>query len=541
MSFFAPRCRALATWCLPLVLIAPTAWAAPVAFPTNTTAVTLDGAPLGTGTLGSGLRNTVVQAADGSYHLWAIMNNPDSVISRIVHATATDGIHFITQGRLAPPANYWSTYACGLPPATEPIASFLRVSQVGGEWMLAVWHQNQPPHTYYSYNTSVWRLGADPANLAPTLVGPLPSTSCATAAAPGRFHLGVFGMADSRIWLRQASGAGSLPGALGGNLGGYTIDLNTAPPTTSPRPSADASVPKLTREADLFAGTGFYETGTAPAGATRAYVYNAGRTLAQGGAIGTYYSFINFSTDTAIEKELRYVESSDGGITWTVPARIYGGQGAQVLVNGLPNGGNFNAPEVTTGGRAYFTTRDACNNAVMVTAADAAADPRLAVTKRFSPASVAVGGTSQLSITVQAPAGCTPAPVAPVVTSLALADALQTGLLLTGNVVSNTCGGTLSAPAGTTSLTLGGVALNMGQSCTAVVEVQANAAGTYDNVIAASSVTNDQALLPAQDAAARLVVAGPVQPVPAHTPWGLAALAGLMGLVVAWRRQRRPG
>ena len=46
MSFFAPRCRALATWCLPLVLIAPTAWAAPVAFPTNTTAVTLDGAPL---------------------------------------------------------------------------------------------------------------------------------------------------------------------------------------------------------------------------------------------------------------------------------------------------------------------------------------------------------------------------------------------------------------------------------------------------------------------------------------------------------------
>ena len=141
----------------------------------------------------------------------------------------------------------------------------------------------------------------------------------------------------------------------------------------------------------------------------------------------------------------------------------------------------------------------------------------------------------------EAPAGCTPAPVAPVVTSLALADALQTGLLLTGNVVSNTCGGTLSAPAGTTSLTLGGVALNMGQSCTAVVEVQANAAGTYDNVIAASSVTNDQALLPAQDAAARLVVAGPVQPVPAHTPWGLAALAGLMGLVVAWRRQRRPG
>jgi len=67
-----------------------TAHAAPVAFPTNTTVVQLDGAPLAL------LRNTVAIDAGGTYHLWAIPNGGDSVISKIVHATATDGIHFTT-------------------------------------------------------------------------------------------------------------------------------------------------------------------------------------------------------------------------------------------------------------------------------------------------------------------------------------------------------------------------------------------------------------------------------------------------------------
>ena len=530
-----------ATPALGLVLgmfLATPLWAAPVAFPTNTTAVTLDGTALGDASPGTSLRTSVARASDGTYHLWMLPAGTSSLLSEMVHATSADGIHFTSQGKLTPPANYWQLMACGPSTSPEPISSFVRVSQSGGEWLMTVWHPNAAgQNTFYSYSSSIWRLGTDPANLTPTLAGPLPSTSCGTANAPGRHHLGTFGIADGRLWLRQSAAAGALPGARGGNVGGYTFDLGTSPPTTSPRPSADPGTPKQTREADLFAGTGYYETGSPPP-ATRAYVYNAGRTLAQGGALGTYYSFADYNSAAALEQDMWYVESTDRGSTWTAPARIYPGQGATVLVDGLPNRGNFSGPEVTSDGRTYFATRDACNNNVLVTAAGAAADPRLAIRKQFSPSNVPVGGTSQLSITVQAPAGCAPAPAGPVVTNLALTDPLPAGVTLTGAITSNTCGGTLSAPAGGSTLNLTGVALSMGQSCSAVVEVRADSAGTHNNVIAASAVTNDQLLAPASDASAPLVAAA-VQAVPVAPPAGLALLATLVGAVAVWRRPRR--
>lgn len=528
-----------------LLALAPAAWGAPASFPGNTTPVTLDGAPLGTQTVGSGLRNSVVQAADGTYHLWAILNTPDSVISRMVHATSTDGIHFTRQGTLSPPAGYWLTFGCGTTAATEPVASFVRVSQVGGQWIMMVWHQNQSGHTYYSYNTSVWQLDAGPDDLTPSLIGPLPTdlAACRTVGAPGRFHVGVFGMTGSRIWLRHVPQAGALAGSLGGNLGGYVVNLAASPPTSTPRPAADAAVPKQTVEANLFAGTGYYESASpVPPGLTRALVYNAGRALDQGGVIGAYYSFADYNSLAALEKELWYVESADGGTSWSAPAPLYAGQGAQVLVDGLPNTGNFSAPEVTAGGRGYFMTRDACNNTVMVTAADPSSDPRLAVAKQFDPPSVGLGEVSQLTITLQAPQGCSPAPATPAITGLGFTDTLPTGVALTGTTVSNTCNGTLSAQAGAPSLSLAGATLGMGQSCSIVVQVRGDAVGAHDNLIAATAVQNDQSLPPARAAAATLTVRSappPIQPVPTSTPWGLAALTAMLGVAGAWPRRRR--
>lgn len=103
------------------------AWAAPITFPTNTTPVLLDGAPL------AHYRNTVVY--DGSsYHMWLL---PGFSLSGVVHATSSDGIEFSTQGTLTPPPNYWQI-PCGAMamPATEPLTTFIRVSQVDGEWIL---------------------------------------------------------------------------------------------------------------------------------------------------------------------------------------------------------------------------------------------------------------------------------------------------------------------------------------------------------------------------------------------------------------------
>lgn len=363
-------------------------------------------------------------------------------------------------------------------------------------------------------------------------------------------------MVGDRIYLRHSVASGALPGAVGGNLGAYRIlDDSVMPLVTTPRPSTEAATPKQTPEAELFAGTGFAEN-VVP-GLTRALVSNLGRTIDQGGGvIGTYYNFADHSSLAPMQKELWYVESTDGGTTWTAPARIYGqtggvDNGEQVLVNGLPATLGFSAPEVTVNGRAYFRTQDACGNRVTVTEASAAADPRLAVSKQFNPASVPEGGVSQLSITLTAPLGCTPAPATPVVTDLSYTDALPAGLSLTGAVVSNTCDGSLTVAAGDTELTLEGVALTMGQSCTAVVKVRGDAVGNYTNTIAAKDISNGQDLQPARDAVANLTVTAvlppdpnpgpapgpdPVHPVPTTGPLSLAALAVLLG-ALGWRRQ----
>ena len=521
-----------------VVWLAGAAHAAPAPFSTNTVAVTLDGVTLGTQTTGSGLRNSVAQGDDGTYHLWAIKNGADSVVSRMVHATSADGIHFTTQGTLQPPGNYWQL-ACGVQalPASEPIASFVRVSKVGGEWVMAVWHQNQAAgHNWFSYNTSIWRIGADPNALAVTLNGPLPTATCGTASGPGRFHIGVFGMDDAFVYLRHVPQAGALAGSLGGNLGRYTINRGVSPPTTSPRPAADAGMPKQTQEAELFAGTGFAEATPLPPGASRALVYNAGRAISQGGALGAYYSFTDYDTLAALEKDLWHVESTDGGANWGAPTRIYGPAGAQVLVNGLPNTGNFSAPEVTADGRSYFATRDACNNSVMVTPAAAADDPRMGVAMQFDPAAVVAGQTTQLTITVQAPAGCVPAPTAPVLTNLGYVHTLPASLEFTKTVISTSCTGTLAFPSNG-SVSLAGASLAMGQSCSVVLAVQAPVAGTFNGQLPVADVVNDENLAPASDAQAALVVTpivvppgqapAPV-PVPA-TDWAvLAALAALL-------------
>src|SRR5205085_8962605 len=55
---------------------------------------------------------------------------------------------------------------------------------------------------------------------------------------------------------------------------------------------------------------------------------------------------------------------------------------------------------------------------------------------------------------------------------------------------SATCGGTLTATGGASSLTLSGGTITGGASCTISVDVLSNVTGTYTNTIAAGSVTS---------------------------------------------------
>lgn len=100
---------------------------------------------------------------------------------------------------------------------------------------------------------------------------------------------------------------------------------------------------------------------------------------------------------------------------------------------------------------------------------------KLAASKSFVPASIAIGGTSVLSITLQNTNQA-------VATGVAFTDTYPANLLNTATPnVTNTCGGTTTATAGGSSLSLSGGTISAGGSCTITVEVTSSIGGAYTN------------------------------------------------------------
>ena len=501
------------------------AQAAPAAFPTVTTPVTLDGVPLVTADYYQAF-NTVVFDG-GKYHMWYVRGEHDPSLYGVYYATSTDGINFSAQNKINFPANWWAAYG-----AQEPFPNYVRVSRDGGgNWILMIWHPNDASvGGQLSYNTSLWMLGNNVANASPTLIGPLP------APLPGQ-HVGASGIVGSDIYVVQDSAKG---------VGRYALTLST-PPTVSPNTTAMAEY------ADAYAGTGFCMWQLSGcAAADKSYLHNYARTLDQGGGvIGTYYALRSYPAGTRRGKQLWYLESSNSGSTWSASAQPLFANGNAVTVDGLPNTENFGLPEVAALGggqfRSYFSTADACGNLVMVTAAAANATRGPTVSKSFNPTVVPLGGNSQVTVTLTAPAAtCTPAPSTPVYTGLGFTDALPSGMTVAATPnASTTCGGaTLTANAGTGSFSLSGATLAPAASCTATVSVTVANAGTFVNTIHATfgqpgGITNDQGVSALSDAVASLQVAVPAQAVPAPTlgQWALTVL-GLMLTALVWRRKR---
>jgi uncharacterized repeat protein (TIGR01451 family) len=125
----------------------------------------------------------------------------------------------------------------------------------------------------------------------------------------------------------------------------------------------------------------------------------------------------------------------------------------------------------------------------------------LAASKAFAPAAVLVSGLTRLTVTVSKPVNTLP------LTNLSVTD----NLVPIGAVVApvpnatNTCGGTLSAAPGATSVQLtGGTAFNTAAAatCTFSVSLQARATpGTVTNTLAAGTVTASSAVGPVSAAA----------------------------------------
>ena len=478
-------------------VLAP-AWCGPVPFPTQTTAVTLDGVPIGQplhpASLNS-LRYTIAfNPGDGLYHLW-VLDGADTAtpagmrVADIMHATSSNGHAFASKGKLNPPASWW-TQLPGVGATSEPSVNFLRIDLVSSEWLLTIWSPNETNTGLYNYNANVWDLGIDINNLNVVQHGPLPSLS-EIPTGPGGNMVGSFGMANGKLYLRQDtqfnSGPPVNPARWGGGIGRY-LYTDGVRPTLSPVWG--------TSEADLFTGTAYCwvlpyggpNQCTAFPSLKPSYVHNSGRVIPQGSALDAYYTFRDATTAARQDKQIYFVESANDGATWTPAAGVYV-NGNAVLVDGLPNAANFSSPELVNsaaGFRTYFSTADTCGNLIVVTAEDPANPKGPTVAKKFGQSLLPPNGTTTLAVTLAAPtATCAPAPSGAVFTQVGFTDSLPSGMVLgTPAIASNTCGGTLTAVAGASSFGLVNAGLSAGQTCTVVVNVTVTTPDIKVNLIA---------------------------------------------------------
>ncbi|MBK7660968.1 MAG: DUF11 domain-containing protein [Betaproteobacteria bacterium] len=105
--------------------------------------------------------------------------------------------------------------------------------------------------------------------------------------------------------------------------------------------------------------------------------------------------------------------------------------------------------------------------------------------KVFSPATIASGGTTTLTITLQNPNATT------AITGIAFADTYPAGLANTAApALANTCGGTATAAASGTSLALTGGTLPASGSCTITVQVTSATPGSLINSSGAITAAN---------------------------------------------------
>jgi uncharacterized repeat protein (TIGR01451 family) len=130
----------------------------------------------------------------------------------------------------------------------------------------------------------------------------------------------------------------------------------------------------------------------------------------------------------------------------------------------------------------------------------------LEVMKAFSPSYVAPNQTTTLKLTLVS----TYDPNAPVpvnLTGLTFTDSLPAGVHLAATPnASTTCGGSISATSGGSTVTLSGATVNAGTTCTVFVDVVATSLGAYTNTISANTVTTTQGVTNSLDSSATLFV-----------------------------------
>ena len=177
----------------------------------------------------------------------------------------------------------------------------------------------------------------------------------------------------------------------------------------------------------------------------------------------------------------------------------------QTFTNAIPAG----TVTGTGGGGGVSNTNAASVNVLMVAAAS--------VTKAFSPASVALGGTSTLTVTLSNQTGAS-------LTNAAITDNLPSGVVIAPTpAASTTCtGGAVTAMAGASSVSLSGATVPTA-GCNFKVNVVGNTLGAHANSIPANSLTNDQNATNPSSANATLTVTGGLTATKSFNPTSVAS------------------
>jgi hypothetical protein len=340
-----------------LALGAASAWAGPPVVQSSNSLVTLDGVALGTAVANRSSASTILfDSASATYHMWVAVvdetapgsTGPDFFPLRIAgyrHATSANGTTFVTTGTLSFAANPFGSQifgsAYGEPPWFYPKAAVWN-----GRYTLFMWTINgffgPPSLGDYNYNISVNDVGLDPSTLVLTHdgpVGPVPGNGIAGQTA------GIFGVVngfmyyDNNSLLGRAAitDNGPQPFPAAADTGPWrVIGTNTA--------VADPLTP-LGLVACQFAGG-------------NTYVHNDARVIDNGdGTLGWIFTLRNCDGSRKAQ-QIYYMESADGGLTWSAPVGIVTGP---VTIGGVAPSGGFSLSDVVmvNGVRVvYFNAAD---------------------------------------------------------------------------------------------------------------------------------------------------------------------------------------
>ena len=156
---------------------------------------------------------------------------------------------------------------------------------------------------------------------------------------------------------------------------------------------------------------------------------------------------------------------------------IAAGGSCTFSINVVGTGGG---PQVNTTGTVTSSNAGSGNQA---TASINVLEVAPTITKAFAPAAIAVGTSTTMTLTIHNP---NPAPL----TGIAVSDTLPPSLVVsTPNALTNTCGGTVTAAAGSGSVSLTGGTLAANASCTITVNLTASVAATFNNITGVITAT----------------------------------------------------